>query len=662
MTFTDNGDGTATLAGTPTGNVGGTYSFTITADNSVGSDATQTFALSVDQAPAITSADSTTFTVGQAGSFTVQTTGVPVATLNDGNFALPSGVTFADNGNGTVTLAGTPAAASGGTYSFTITADNGVGSDAMQTFTLTVDQAPAITSADNTTFTVGQDGSFTVNTTGFPVAALNGGDVALPSGVTFTDNGNGTATLAGTPTGNAGGIYSFAITAHNGVGSDATQSFTLTVDQAPAIASADNTTFTVGQPGSFTVQTTGFPISTLNDGNFSLPSGVTFTDNGDGTATLAGTPTGNVGGIYPLTITAHNGIGNDATQSFTLSVDQAPSFTSPAATTFIVGTHGAFTIATGPEFPTATSLSETGSLPAGVTFTDNGNGTATLSGTPMPGSGNSYPITLTAHNGVAPDATQTFTVTDDEAPSVVSLPTGTFVAGQASSFTVRTLGYPRPALSDGSATLPAGVTFVDNGNGTATLSGTPAMSTGVYPIVLTGGNGVGPAVAQSFGLTVVGAPVFTSADDATFIAGQVNTFAIMTTPGIPTTTTVTETGKLPAGVTFTRGANGTATLRGKPQARTGGIWTIALTASSGAFSSTQSFTLAVDQAPVFPTAKAAATIGVGQTTGLPVFTATGLPTASYRITGTLPAGMKFQDDGDGTAQLIGRRRLPVASP
>ena len=36
-------------------------------------------------------------------------------------------------------------------------------------------------------------------------------------------------------------------------------------------------------------------------------------------------------------------------------------------------------------FPTATTLTKTGALPAGVTFTDNGDGTATLAGTPAAG-------------------------------------------------------------------------------------------------------------------------------------------------------------------------------------------------------------------------------------------------------------------------------------
>ena len=70
---------------------------------------------------------------------------------------------------------------------------------------------------------------------------------------------------------------------------DATQSFTLTVNQAAAITSADSTTFTAGTLGTFTVTTTGFPISALSETG-ALPTGVTFVDNGNGTATLAGTP------------------------------------------------------------------------------------------------------------------------------------------------------------------------------------------------------------------------------------------------------------------------------------------------------------------------------------------------------------------------------------
>ena len=57
------------------------------------------------------------------------------------------------------------------------------------------------------------------------------------------------------------------------------------------------------------------------------------------------------------------------------------------------------------------SLTETGTLPSGVTFKDNGNGTATLSGAPATGTAGSYALTFKAHNGVGTDASQSFTLT-----------------------------------------------------------------------------------------------------------------------------------------------------------------------------------------------------------------------------------------------------------
>jgi len=60
-------------------------------------------------------------------------------------------------------------------------------------------QAPIITSANGATFAIGSQGSFTVTATGAPTPALSESG-ALPGGVTFVDNGNGTATIHGNPT------------------------------------------------------------------------------------------------------------------------------------------------------------------------------------------------------------------------------------------------------------------------------------------------------------------------------------------------------------------------------------------------------------------------------------------------------------------------------
>jgi hypothetical protein len=106
----------------------------------VGTPATQSFTLTVsqvNQTPAITSDNTTTFTVGTAGSFTVTATGVPSPSLIETG-TLPGGVTFKDNGNGTATLSGAPASGTTGTYSLTFRASNGVGTPANQRFMLKV--------------------------------------------------------------------------------------------------------------------------------------------------------------------------------------------------------------------------------------------------------------------------------------------------------------------------------------------------------------------------------------------------------------------------------------------------------------------------------------------------------------------------------------------
>jgi uncharacterized repeat protein (TIGR01451 family) len=214
--------------------------------------------------------------------------------------------------------------------------------------------APAITSANNPTFKVGTTGAFSVITTGVPsgpgmsITATG----ALPSGVAFLNNNNGTATLSGTP--NSNGIYHITITASNGTPPNATQNFTLTVVQAPAITSADNTTFQENMPGSFTVTTTGFPtgpnMSITRTG--ALPSGLVFTNNNDGTAILQGTPAARSAGSYRLTIGANNGVTPTVAQNFTLIIT-APT-ASPTPTATATPTPTATPTATATATPTAT--------------------------------------------------------------------------------------------------------------------------------------------------------------------------------------------------------------------------------------------------------------------------------------------------------------------
>lgn len=233
-------------------------------------------------ASGITSADSTTFAAGSAGTFTVTTAGFSSPTLGDTGFTgctpstLPGTITLTDDHNGTATLAGTPSAASVGSYTVCLTASDGTDS-ATQTFTLTVSQAPAasgapaITSASSTSFFVGAASSFQTTASGSPAptfsnAAFSGCTPSnLPSGITFSSNG----LLSGTPDADAVGTYTVCINATNGSSVNGTQEFTLTIAtetlviSSPAVSGAASSTPNLGpitvrrQTGSGSAITTG---------------------------------------------------------------------------------------------------------------------------------------------------------------------------------------------------------------------------------------------------------------------------------------------------------------------------------------------------------------------------------------------------------------------
>jgi hypothetical protein len=332
-----------------------------------------------DEAPAITSGASNTFTQGSEGSFTVTVSGTPTPTVKEGG-PLPNGVEF---NPATDVLSGT--ATEDGSYPITFTATNGVGANAVQSFTLNVDAAPVITSESSATFSVGSEGSFTVTASGNPTPGITESG-ALPPGVEFKNG-----VLSGTPT--QDGVYPISFKAANGVGTDAMQSFTLTVDSSPSITSNDSATFTKGTEGSFAVTASGTPAPAITE-NGTLPAGVEFKNGA-----LSGTPTQE--GSFAISFTARNEVGF-STQSFTLTVDAAPAITSADEATFTMGVASSFAVtATGTPQPT---IAEGGTLPSGVEFKN-----GALSGTPT--QVGTFDITFTAHSGVGTDSVQHFTLT-----------------------------------------------------------------------------------------------------------------------------------------------------------------------------------------------------------------------------------------------------------
>jgi acetyl esterase/lipase len=88
---------------------------------------------------------------------------------------------------------------------------------------------------------------------------------------------------------------------------------------APTIFSRTSKTFRIGTATNFTVKSKASPTATITELG-SLPAGVSFIDNGDGTALISGTAQSGTEGAYSITLVATNGGQPSAVQSFTLSV------------------------------------------------------------------------------------------------------------------------------------------------------------------------------------------------------------------------------------------------------------------------------------------------------------------------------------------------------
>jgi hypothetical protein len=182
---------------------------------------------------------------------------------------------------------------------------------------ITVTQAPQFTSAASATVAAGRSFSVNIVSTGYPVATITRSGT-LPTGITFTAGANGTATLSGTPTSStAGRSYQLTFRATTSVGS-VEQRFILTIASPPTISGNNFAVATTNTSFTYNLQTTGSPTPTITMSG-TLPTGLTFVDNRNGTARISGSPVSRTAGIYTVVFTATNTNGS-ATRTLILTV------------------------------------------------------------------------------------------------------------------------------------------------------------------------------------------------------------------------------------------------------------------------------------------------------------------------------------------------------
>jgi uncharacterized repeat protein (TIGR03803 family) len=231
---------------------------------------------------------------------------------------------------------------------------------------------------------------------------------------------------------------------------------------------------------------------------------------------------------------------------FKLSLINPPVFTSPAGATFLAGQANSFTVTA-----TGTPIFAASGLPAWASLNQ---GTGVLSGTPPNTSGQPFAITLTASNGISPNATQAFTLTVDQSPSITNGPPPAGTVNTPYSFTYASSGSPVPAFSVTSGTLPAGLTLSSAG----VISGTPTTA-GTSTGIVTAGNGLSPNATQAFSINIILiAPVINPEPPVT--GGPTNTVSWNSVNGAaqyevqastsPSFATVTDSGWI-TGTTFT---------------------------------------------------------------------------------------------------------------
>ena len=282
----------------------------------------------------------------------------------------------------------------------------------------------------------------------------------------------------------------------------------------------------------------------------SLPGGVTLNAS---TGLLSGTPT--TAGTYSFTVKVTDSSSLSSTEPVTLTVIPGPSLSFPAPPAGWTNTvYGNTLTESGGTSPFTWSVSS-GSLPAGISLSPDGN----LSGTPTATGTSSFTVKVTDANGQS--ATQATSISISAGVSTTfSAPPPAPVGGAYSDTLTATGGTAPYTWSVNAGTLPPGITLSAAG----VLSGTPT-TTGSYPFTVNVTDANKGVATASITLVVTSAVTLTFSAPPNGVIGTAYSDTLTATGGTTPYTFSISAGTLPAGLTLnasTGVVSGTPTTAG----------------------------------------------------------------------------------------------------
>ena len=222
----------------------------------------------------------------------------------------------------------------------------------------------------------------------------------------------------------------------------------------------------------------------------------------------------------------------------------------------------------------AATVTETGALPTGITMSSAG----VFSGTPAAGTVGTYPITVTAANGISPDSTLAVTIYVYVTPAIIAPTTATFQTGASGRFTVDATGNPAPTVQ--ASGYPSWLTFTPPDSSDVVFAGTPPPgSGGAYQADVWATNAFATSPTQTVTIIVDQPPGIAAARHLTFRSGHHVRYKVTAT-GYPVPV-LRERGSPPPGLEF-RASRGVAYIVGTPARRDDGKrYRITITVSNG---------------------------------------------------------------------------------